>query len=1167
VTPEEAEVAQGDTIRVLVDSRYYFGGLVSDATVTYTVVAQPYNFNYTGRGRYDFADFNYDEGPSEFYGSFYGGEVASGEGVTDEQGQLWIEVPADLEDATQSQLFTIEALVTDESQQSVARRTEVVVHKGLLYVGASPQDYVGQAGEAANIDIIAVDWESSGIPNQEVDVEVVERRWSSVQEEDELGRATWTWEVEEIPVTEGSVTTDTDGRAVYTFTPPTGGVYKIRVTSRDEAGNEIIAATTMWVSSAEYVSWRQQNSNRIDLIADATNYEVGDTAEILIASPFQGEAQALISVERGDVLQTELVTLTSNSFVYNLPITDDFAPNVYVNVLIVKGVDENNPVAAFRMGLIQLGVNNERKQITIDIQPDREQAGPRETVTYTVTTTDYEGQPLQAEVGVGLTDLASLSIAEPNSGPILSYFYGQQGLAVRTTTPLTINTDQLTQFVLDTIKGGGGGGGGGGGIFDIRQEFVDTAYWNPTLTTDANGVATFEVTMPDNLTTWRLDARAVTTGVEGTTLVGQETFDLLSTKPLLIRPVTPRFFVIGDEATLAAVVNNNTDEAMDVEVFIEGTGVTFNGDTHQTFTMPAGARQRVVWPVTIDDVDNIDLTFFANGGDGAYTDASKPPLGQGEARLLPVYRYEVPETVGTGGVLREGGSRTEAIALPERFDVTQGELTVSLEASLAATTIDGLTYLQNFPHQCTEQTVSRFLPNVMTYRALESLNLTDETLRQQLDFNVNFGLQRLYAQQKPDGGWGWFVQDQSNPLTTAYALIGLAEARNQGFPVDADIIQRAQNYLGSQMIVPDMNQAEWELNRQAFMLYALARSGAPDVARTVNLYESRERLSHYAEAYLALSFNIIDPSDTSRSDVLLSDLVNSAILSATGAHWEEDFTDYWNWNTDTRTTAIVLDMLVKLRPQSDLVPNVVRWLMMARDADGWETTQETAWSVMALTDWMVVSGELQPNYSYAASLNGDQLTEGTATSANVRDDVELVVQVADLLADEANQLVISRTDGSGALYYTAHLTAYLPVTEVEPLNRGIIVERRYTLADAPNTPITEATVGDVIQVRLTIIAPNDLHYVLIEDPLPAGAEGINPELETSQQAGTQPEISNTDPLSRGWGWWYFSNIEFRDEKVALYSSYLPAGTYEFVYSIRAGMEGTYNVIPATGQEF
>ena len=130
---------------------------------------------------------------------------------------------------------------------------------------------------------------------------------------------------------------------------------------------------------------------------------------------------------------------------------------------------------------------------------------------------------------------------------------------MRTSTPLTINVDQLTQTVLDTIKGGGGGGGEGG-IFDIRQDFVDTAYWNATLMTDETGTATFSVTLPDNLTTWRLDARAVTSGADGLTLVGQDTFDLLSTKPLLIRPVTPRFFVVGDEVTLAAVVNNNTGE-------------------------------------------------------------------------------------------------------------------------------------------------------------------------------------------------------------------------------------------------------------------------------------------------------------------------------------------------------------------------------------------------------------------------------------------------------------------------------------------------------------------------------------------------------------------------------------------------------------------------------
>lgn len=1163
-TPAAADVVQNDTVSVEIDSRYFFGGAVSNATVTYNVRSDPYFFEYQGDGFYDFTDFDYDGGPGEFY-SFYGEPIASGTVKTDAQGKALIEVPADLQDATQSKLWTIEANVMDESGLTVSGRTEVIVHKGLVYIGARPESYVSTAGEPANVEIVSVDWDSEPVANQEIAVEVVERRWSNVQEEDETGRTTWTWEVEEIPVTTGSVTTDAQGKATYTFTPPNGGIFKVKITTRDSAGNEVLSATTLWVASSEYVSWRQQNSNRIDLIADKTDYSVGDTAEILITSPFQGTTEALITVERGDVLVAERVTMTSNSYVYRVPITPEFAPNVFINVMLVKGVDENNPVAGFRMGMVQLGVDNEQKEITIAITPSVEQAGPGDLVTYIVQTTDYAGNPISAEVGVALTDLASLSIAEPNSSPILGFFYGQQGLSVRTSTPLTINTDQLTQTTLDTIKGGGGGGGEGG-IFDIREDFVDTAYWDATVTTDENGMATVDVRLPDNLTTWRLDARAVTSGDNGLTLVGQNTFDLLSTKPLLIRPVTPRFFVVGDVVTLAAIVNNNTQDEMSVEVSLEGTGFTLQSDAAQTFTVAAGARQRVEWPVTISDVANIDLTFFANGGDGALTDASKPPLGQGDERLIPVYKYEAPETVATGGLLRESGSRTEAILLPQRFDVTQGDLTINLEPSLAATTIEGLEYLRAFPHECIEQTVSRFLPNVMTFRALEQLGVANEELRANLNFDASVSIQKLAAQQKVDGGWGWFVQDESNPLTTAYALIGLAEAQIAGFPVDPGIIQRAQDYLRTTFIVPGPDQPNWRLNRQVFVLYALARSGAPDVARTATMYDNRDRLDYYSEAFLALTLNLIDPSDTSRTDTLLSDLFNAAITSANGTHWEEDENDYWNWNTNTRTTAIALDAFIKLRPESELIPNIVRWLMIARSGDGWETTQETAWSVMALTDWMVVTGELNPSYSYAAALNGETLHEGNATPENVRDAVKLRVDVAELLKDQANALVISRGEGEGVLYYTAYLNVYLPVPEIEPLDRGIILERRYTLPDS-NQSITEGRVGDLVDVRLTIIAPNDLHYVVIEDPIPSGAEGVDPNLSTSQQIGTQPGLINNDPLSQGWGWWWFSNIDFRDERVVLYSTYLPAGTYEYRYSLRLGLPGTFNVIPPTGYEF
>ncbi len=1168
VSPEADEVTQGDTIRATVDARYFFGGAVSGATADYSVLATPFYFNYEGPGYYSWGDFDADAGASEFY--YYGGStVTSGTLTLDENGQAVIEFPATLEDVTQSALFTIEATVVDESGQAVSGRAEVIGHKGLLYVGVHPTEYVVTAGDEATVDLIAVDWDSQPIAGQSIDVEVVERRWSSVQEQDDYGRTVWTSEVEEIPVTTGQATTGADGTAQFSFTPPAGGTYKVRASTTDSADNTVIAADTIWVSGENYVAWRQQNSNRIDLVADKRDYDIGDTAEILITSPFQGASEALITVERGGVLTTERVTMDSNSYVYQLPITEDFAPTVYVSATVVHGVDENNPVAGFRSGLVQLNVENTRKQITLDISTDVEQAGPGDTVNYTVRATDYAGEPVAAEVGVSLTDLAVLTLADSNSPDLLNFYYGTIPLSVLTSTPLTINTDQITQTVIDTIKGGGGGFGEGG-IFDIREEFVDTPYWNATLVTDADGVVTFAITLPDNLTTWRLDARAVTSGADGDTLVGQETHELVSTKPVLIRPVTPRFFVVGDRVMLGAIVNNNTGSDLSVEVGIEAENVSFDEgvETVQTVTVPAGSRQRVDWPVTVGDGLTVDVTFYASADNGAYTDASKPPLGLGDDRLLPVFRYSAPETVGTAGVLEDGGSVTEAIALPANTDVISGgALEVRLDPSLAATTLDALGVLENFPHQCIEQTISRFLPNIMTYRALDELGLADPEMEQALNYSVNQALQKLAAEQKVDGGWGWFVSEPSNSLVTAYALIGLTEAEAQGFAVEPSLISGAQRFVRSRLTAVSSGTSTSALNRQAFLLYALAYSGDPDVARTSSLYELRSRLSHYAQALLAMTSNLIDPMD-GRARTLISDLANSVALSATGAHWDEDFNDTFNWNTNTRSTALALDAFMQIDPENGLLPNVVRWLVSARSGDAWETTQETAWSVMALTDWMAFTGELNPDYTFSAAVNGDTLAEGVASPDTVKETTALRVAVADLLAGEANRLLIERSDGPGNLYYTARLNVYLPVPEIEPANRGIILERRYVMAgDETGTPITEARVGDTVQVRLTIIAPNDLNYAVIEDPIPAGTDAVDPNLNTSQQIGTRPELNRTDPLSQGWGWWWFSRTEFRDEKVVLYASYLPAGTYEFVYTLQVGLEGVYNVIPPTGQEF
>jgi uncharacterized protein YfaS (alpha-2-macroglobulin family) len=534
----------------------------------------------------------------------------------------------------------------------------------------------------------------------------------------------------------------------------------------------------------------------------------------------------------------------------------------------------------------------------------------------------------------------------------------------------------------------------------------------------------------------------------------------------------------------------------------------------------------------------------------------------------------------------DGDSRTEAIAMPPKYDDRRGELSVRLDPSLAAGMRDGLDYLEHFEYECTEQTVSRFLPNVLNYRALRDLGLSDPELEAKLPGLVEEGLIRLYLQQHSDGGWGWWHDDESNPYLTSYVVFALVKAQEAGFSVRSDVIQRGLDHLSGHLVPTNKLNSVREANRQAWILYVMAEAGETGrVSEWMDsLYENREKLSHYSRAYLAMTMNLLQTGDE-RINTLLADLNNDAILSATGAHWEERYYDWWAMNTDTRSTAIILGALTKLDPDNALIPNVVRWLMIARQDGIWETTQETAWALIALTDWMVVTGELGGRYDYSVSLNGGSLESGRVTPETVDESIKLRVDVANLLADVTNYLTISRGEGPGRLYYTSHLKVYLPVEEIEPLDRGVIVQRQYTRADcvpidsgdaqsATTCPeVSAAQVGDVIQVKLTIIAPRDLYYLVVEDMLPAGAEAIDTSLDTTSLLEQSPTLRRD--LDRGgywyefyWWWWnWYSRSELRDEKVVLFADYLPAGTYEYTYTFRAVLPGEFQVIPTFANEF
>ena len=1166
VAAAHSDVAAGDTIQIEVDARFFSGGAVVDGTVEWHIRSEEFIFSGgLNQGRYSFRSIERDLGYYYYDRSYQPSQViAEGVGRTDGQGRLLLEIPAELQDGEGSRRFVIEVSVTDVAGNQVSGRRSVIVHRSLVYPGVAAVRSVAEAGQPADIDLIVVDWEGRPAANQPVTVEVVERRWYSVQEEDDRGRTIWRSNVEEIPVDIMGTTdllTDENGRTTFQYIPPNGGVFRIYATAQDVNGNTSRASTYMWVSGGDYVAWRQSSDHAFALISDKSAYEPGETAEILIASPFQGEVSALVTVERGHIKQHEVIRLVNNSTIYRLPVTGDMAPNVFVSVMVIKGVDGTSLAPDFKLGMTQFTVDRAEQALEVTVTPDQTTVSPGDTVNFTVNVNDHDGRPVEAELSLSLTDLAVLTLANRKERPLLDHFYSERYLSVNTATLLAHNMDAYNQELEDEIKGGGGGAGSYG-VLTIREDFPDTTYWEGQLETGPDGTVTVAVTLPDSLTTWRLDARAVTLD----TKVGQTTSDIVSTLPVLISPQTPRFFIVGDEVQLGAVIHNNTDTAVEAVVRLEAAGVALQDELEQTLTVPAGQQRFVTWMVVVQDVTQVDLIFYTEAGE--YADATRPPLATLEEGGLPVYKYEVPETVGTSGQLLNGGAVVESIALPIYPDhaLTQGTVTVQVAPSLAAAMTNGLDYLAHYPYECTEQIVSKFLPNLLTVRALQAAGIDDPTLQSDLDAQVSIALQRLYSRQLTDGGWGWWGGNRSNTLTTAYVAQALLESQTSGYAASQEVIDNGVDYLQRHITNVDRLTGRNRYNRQAFLVYVLARAGAPSTQHMNTLYERRTSLDLYAQGFLAQALQLTDVDDP-RLDTLVSDFISHASLSATGASWEEAERDYWNWNTDTRTTAIVLDTLIKLDPDNPLTVNAVRWLMAHRTNGRWASTQETAWTLMALTDFMVMTGELQANYAYEMVLNGELQLQGEANATTLRDVEQLQIDINQLLTEELNRVAFGRTGGPGNLYYTAHLQAYLPVTQVQPLDRGIIISRSYFDPADRETPISQIEQGETFLARLTIVVPDTLHYVVIEDFLPAGVEAVDQSLQTSQQVGAPERYTWEEVQDRGWGWWVFNHVELRDEKVVLSADLLPAGTYEYVYLVRAAIPGEYRVIPPTAQEF
>jgi alpha-2-macroglobulin len=1168
VTPTMTETLRGEAVEVTIEAGYFFGGPATDLGVNWSVIAERYYLPWDGP-TYSFSD--------EFGGWFY---LLSGEGVTGADGKLTVTLPPDLLDDLKGGSWTVnlEASVYDVSEFPVTARASLIQHGGATYVGIAPGDYLNQAGAAAEFNLITVGWDRQPHPNRPVEVVFYRRVWQSERVE-QNGQFVTRWAPVDTEVARVQTTTDTEAEAKVAFTPEVGGEYMAKATVTDVDGKTMTSTTYLWVIDPNYSSWRSSpRERRMELTPDRDTYTVGDKATILVQSPFDGPVNAWLIIERGVVIEERLIALDNRSDTIEIPIGADYAPNVYVSVVAVQGTLGKTAFADIRLGMTELKVNPEQLSLNVAITADRALYQPGETATYTIQVTDYQGRPVQADVSLALVDLAVLSLKPDNAPPILEAFYADQPLRSRLGSGLFHSGEGLElEFPQGFIDGYGGGGNGAPSeslalrsLDDVRKEFRDTAYWAAVVKTDASVSATVSVSLPDNLTTWRMSAKAATAD----TLVGQSFTDIVSSKPLLIRPVTPRFMTVGDVIEFGAIVNNNTGSRQTVTVRLDASGVRLQTDAERTITIPAAGSRLVRWPAVVEDVETADLTFrVSNAG---YSDASKPTFGIGPEQLIPVYRYTGEDIVGTSGMMTEPDRRVEGVLLPPGLDERQGTVEVAIRASLAAALLDALDYNEtyDFPPACAYGYADRLLSASSIVYALDKMAVGNAAFRSRLSALVHPDIAALEGLQFGNGGWGWCYSERSDDYLTGNVFFALLMAERAGFSVKASVMNKAAAYLEKLIVPPRGLEEVWKINRQAYYLYLLAGYGRNKTAASADALfnEHRDLLHHYAKAHLAMVYELTGNGGSAAQQSLIADLYDMANLSAAGAHWENNEQDWNNLSSDISGTAITLSALLQVDPGNQILPNVVRWLMVARTAGHWPSTYETAWSIHALADWMVVTGELNADYDYSFRSNLVPLAEGAFNQDKLDETVNVSIPLNTLSHEDVNFLDFQYLNGTGNLYYTAYLDSYIDAKTVSATSRGIAVQRvYYNAACDPEKevcePIAHLAAGQQVRVQLTIIAESDLLYVIVEDSIPSGSEAIDPGLETSA-SNTEGGIRREDDLYGYWGWWYFNRIEYRDEKVVFYSEFLPAGTYQYTYYLQTTIPGVYQVRPTLArQEF
>ncbi|GGP23574.1 alpha-2-macroglobulin family protein [Silvimonas iriomotensis] len=1065
---------------------------------------------------------------------------ANGNGKTQVSGLPRIDRPYDM---------VVEATYSDPNGEVQTLSRTVPLWPASVRVGLSVEDWM-TAGKTTTVKGVVVDTNGKPLANRKVTVKAVEHTWLSSRKR--LVGGFYAYDSHETTKDLGQVCdarTDARGLMFCDVTLKNEGSIELIAQTADDAGHAIAAAQRIWVSREGEMWFDVDNNDRIDVLPEKTAYQPGDTAHLQVRMPFR-KATALLAIEREGVIDTRVVELSGKDPVIDVKIEPEWAPNVYVSVLAVRGrvrdvpwysfftwgwrsplewwdafrheghdyqaptamIDLSRP--AFKYGIAELTVGTAGHKLAVTVTPDKPVYAIRKTATVKVQVKLPNGQPAAgAEVAFAAVDEALLELQPNDSWDLLGAMLQRRSYGVETATA-QLQVVGKRHFGRKALAPGGGGG------FAPTRELLDTLLlWQPHVVLDKTGSATVSVPINDALTRFKLVAVADA----GDAYFGTGQATITVTQDLQMTAGVAPLARSGDQLDAGINVRNGSSRAMTVVVEAQATGLP--GLSAQTVQIPAGEAREVRWPVTVPPgVDHLQWTFAAHeqGGDKA----------QDKLAFSQQIEPATPVTVQQATLRQLTAPVSIPVALPPGAEAGRGGVSVQLQARLAGEMPAVRDWFLRYPYSCLEQ------------RSSIAVGLNDKQRWAGI-------MADLPTYLDSDGLAQYFpVQEGSPPrgsdTLTAYVL---ALANENGWTIPDDSRER--------MLTALTNFVEGRLKRDFWMprdsgdarrlaaLEALSRYGRaqPRQLDTLTLQPNSWSTTMLIDWLSVLQHMTNAPDRATRMAQAEQVLRGRLTYQGTRMVFSTEREDYWWWlmnNADVNSARLVL-VASQLPSFKDDMPRLLTGLLGRQDHGAWMTTNANAWGALAVRHFSA-QFESQP-VTGLVNLSLGTAKQAVPWSAPQPPRVDLPWP-----AGGQGTLALAQ-QGGGAPWATVQVLAALPLTT--PQVAGYHVKKTVTPVET-KTP-GQYSRGDVLRVKLEITAQADMTWVVVDDPVPTGASILGNGLGRDSQIATQGE------QQEGNAWPAF--IERRFAGYRAYYEYVPRGTFSVEYTMRLNSTGAFKLPP------